>query len=55
MGDEAEPWLWDKVQQVKQQRSGSKTKYNSKPFLFKKLRAIHVATQLPLMAPSITV
>jgi site-specific DNA recombinase len=30
-----EPWLWDKVQEVKSRRANGKTKYNSKPFLFK--------------------
>lgn len=33
-----EPWLWDKVQDVNNQRGQNKTKYNSKPFLFKRLR-----------------
>lgn len=33
-----EPWLWDKVQEVKNRRSNGKTKYNSKPFLFKNLK-----------------
>lgn len=30
-----EDWLWEKVQQVKNRRANGKTKYNSKPFLFK--------------------
>lgn len=33
-----EPWLWDKVQEVKNRRANGKTKYNSKPFLFKNLK-----------------
>ena len=33
-----EPWLWDRVQEVKNRRSSGKTKYNSKPFLFKNLK-----------------
>lgn len=33
-----EPWLWDKVQEVKNRRSNGKTKYNSKPYLFKNLK-----------------
>lgn len=33
-----EPWLWDKVQEVKNRRASGKTKYNSKPFLFKNLK-----------------
>ena len=33
-----EKWLWDRCQEVKKQRSGGKTKYNSKPFLFKTLK-----------------
>jgi site-specific DNA recombinase len=33
-----EPWLWDKVQEVNNRRANGKTKYNSKPFLFKSLK-----------------
>ena len=33
-----EPWLWDKVQEANNKRSNGRTKYNSKPFLFKKLK-----------------
>lgn len=33
-----EPWLWDKVQEVKNRRANGKTKYDSKPFLFKNLK-----------------
>lgn len=33
-----EPWLWDKVQEVKNRRANGKTKYNSKLFLFKNLK-----------------
>lgn len=33
-----EPWLWEKVQEVKNRRANGKTKYNSKPFLFKNLK-----------------
>lgn len=33
-----EPWLWDNVQEVKNRRAIGKTKYNSKPFLFKNLK-----------------
>ncbi len=33
-----EPWLWDKVQEVKNHRANGKTKYSSKPFLFKNLK-----------------
>ena len=33
-----EPWLRDKVQEVKNRRANGKTKYNSKPFLFKNLK-----------------
>jgi site-specific DNA recombinase len=33
-----ETWLWDKVQEVKNRRASGKTKYNSKPFLFKNLK-----------------
>lgn len=33
-----EPWLWEKVQEANNLRAVGKTKYNSKPFLFKKLK-----------------
>ena len=33
-----ERWLWDKCQDVKNQRSNGRTKYNSKPFLFKTMK-----------------
>ena len=33
-----EPWLWDKCQDVKNQRATGRTKYNSKPFLFKNMK-----------------
>lgn len=33
-----EQWLWDKCQEVKLQRSTGRTKYNSRPFLFKNIK-----------------
>jgi site-specific DNA recombinase len=33
-----EKWLWDKCQDVKNRRSSARTKYNSKPFLFKTMK-----------------
>jgi site-specific DNA recombinase len=33
-----EPWLWEKCLDVKNQRSNGRTKYNSKPFVFKKMK-----------------
>lgn len=33
-----EDWLWEKCQDVKNQRSNGRTKYNSKPFLFKTVK-----------------
>lgn len=33
-----EAWLWDKVQEVKNHRANGRTKYNSKPYLFKNLK-----------------
>ena len=33
-----EPWLWDKVQDMKLARGLNKTKYASKPYLFKQLK-----------------
>lgn len=33
-----EQWLWDKCQEVKHQRSSGRTKYNSRPFLFKNIK-----------------
>lgn len=33
-----EPWLWEKCLEVKQQRSNGRTRYNSKPFLFRQLK-----------------
>jgi DNA invertase Pin-like site-specific DNA recombinase len=33
-----EPWLWDKCQAVRDERAHARTKYRSKPFLFKRLK-----------------
>lgn len=33
-----EPWLWFKCQRVNEERSHARTKYRSKPFLFKRLK-----------------
>lgn len=33
-----EPWLWFKCQRVKDERKHARTKYRSKPFLFKRLK-----------------
>lgn len=37
-GNLIEPWLWDKCQVVNRQRSVNRTKYQSKPFIFKNLK-----------------
>lgn len=46
-----EPWLWDKVQEVKNRRANGKTKYNSKPFLFKNLKCHHCGYSITFDGP----
>lgn len=37
-GNIVEPWLWDKCQRVNRERHVQRSKYQTKPFLFKKLK-----------------